>query len=253
LHGWMSFPMHERMIKVGKPVLDFLFPQYCANCLDPCDRNGLCRACQAAVPMALSPLCPVCGLPFHGPGEDHLCFGCLTKRPRFFRARACSTYGNPEDRDAGLAKVLHRFKYAPDVTLAPALGSFLVDRCPFSGCYDLIVPVPLHLERLRWRGFNQALLLAKPLARHLNIRVDPFVLERIRATPPQVGLAKKDRHRNMAGAFAVRKPSAVRERSALLVDDVYTTGATVNECARTLRRAGARQVDVLVLARAVLQ
>jgi len=119
--------------------------------------------------------------------------------------------------------------------------------------HDLLVPVPLHLRRLRWRGFNQALLLTRPLAQRCGARLDPFVLARTRPTSPQVGLDEAARRRNIAGAFAVRDPAVVRRRSVLLIDDVYTTGATVEECARVLRRAGASRVDVLVLARAVLQ
>ncbi len=148
-----------------------------------------------------------------------------------------------------LAAALHRYKYGRDTTLAPALAELLSDHCPLSVNHDVIVPVPLHIRRLRWRGFNQALLLAKPLAKRFGVPLDPFILRRTRATPPQVSLGEADRRRNIAGAFAVRIPGLVRDRSALLVDDVYTTGATVNECARALRRAGARRVDVLVLAR----
>jgi competence protein ComFC len=116
---------------------------------------------------------------------------------------------------------------------------------------ELIVPVPLHPRRLRWRGFNQSVLLAREVGRAYSTAMDPFVLARRRETPPQTQLTEIERRRNMRGAFAVNPNRSVKNKSILLVDDVYTSGATVNECSRALRRAGAKQVYVLTLARAV--
>lgn len=152
-----------------------------------------------------------------------------------------------------ITQLIHRFKYGRDVTLAATLGHILASSVLAPGPHDLVVPVPLHKTRLRQRGFNQAAVLGKWLAGRRGVPLDPFVLLRTRATPTQVGLSEKERSANVAGAFAVRNRDAVRNRSILLVDDVYTTGATVAECAKVLRRAGARRVDVLVLARAVLR
>jgi ComF family protein len=146
---------------------------------------------------------------------------------------------------------LARFKYGRDVTLAAVLSRFLVECPPLSFDHDLIVPTPLHRERLRWRGFNQALPLARAIGRAAARPVDPFVLVRWRATPPQVGLGAADRSRNVRGAFRVAGRERVCGRSVLLVDDVMTTGATAHECARVLRAAGARHVDAVVLARAL--
>jgi len=161
-------------------------------------------------------------------------------------------YRRSTETQSPLAVALHRYKYARDVTFGRWLGELLADRCPLTIDHDVIIPVPLHVERLRWRGFNQALLLARPLARRYRIPVDPFLLRRVRPTPPQVGLSEAERRRNLVGAFAVRDAAALRGRQILLVDDVYTTGATVDACARALRRGGAKRVDVLVLAHAVL-
>ena len=136
------------------------------------------------------------------------------------------------------------------MTLARVLGRFLAAHCPLPIDHDLVVPVPLHLERLRWRGFNQALSLARALVPRGDARLAPMALVRQRATAAQVGLGEADRRHNIRGAFAVSDRARVRGRRVLLVDDVMTTGATADECAGTLRRAGARQVDVLVLARA---
>ncbi|MBI3785882.1 MAG: ComF family protein [Deltaproteobacteria bacterium] len=114
------------------------------------------------------------------------------------------------------------------------------------------MPVPLHDDRLRWRGFNQALLLARRVAGATQVSVAPFLLERTRPTQPQVELDETQRRNNVKNAFRAARPELIRNRQFLLVDDVMTTGATADECARTLRTAGARCVDVLALARVVL-
>jgi ComF family protein len=229
-------------------ALDFLFPPRCPACGERTQRVALCARCSAAIAPARSPLCPSCGESFPGSGPDHHCSRCLARPPHFDRARACALYRS--DRSSPLIDVLHRFKYGRDVTLAPLLGDFLADRCPLPVDHDLLVPVPLDLGRLRWRGFNQAAALARALAARRRRPLHPMALQRCRATPPQVGLGEDDRRRNMAGAFAVRDRTVVHGRAILLIDDVMTTGATVEECAKTLRRAGARRVDVVVLARA---
>jgi ComF family protein len=191
-------------------------------------------------------------MPFAGVALPHPCPICRGRRRRFDRARACALYERGPAHDAGpLARVLHEYKYQRDVTLAPLLAELLIARCPLTIDHDVIIPVPLHRDRLRWRGFNQAQLLARRLGRHHRVAVDPWLLVRARPTPPQVGLDEADRRRNVAGAFALRRGEPITGRRVLLVDDVYTTGATVEECARVLKRAGARAVDVLVLARAM--
>jgi ComF family protein len=127
----------------------------------------------------------------------------------------------------------------------------MAEQCPLQVDHDMVIPVPLDLARLRWRGFNQAAMLARSLAARHRRPWQPMALSRCRSTPPQVGLNVEERRRNVAGAFAMRHGAAVRGRTVLLVDDVMTTGATVNECAKTLRQAGgATRIDVLVLARA---
>jgi ComF family protein len=146
---------------------------------------------------------------------------------------------------------LHRLKYGRDVSLAPALASVLTACAPRRSDHDRVLPVPLHRARLRWRGFNQSLLLAQGFCGGSRGRLDPWTLERRRATPPQVGLGEQDRRRNVRDAFVVVRPDSILGATVLLVDDVMTTGATVDECARVLRRAGARHVDVLVLLRAL--
>jgi len=176
----------------------------------------------------------------------------MRRNQRFGKARACVIYDAKSGKHPFNA-VLHRYKYARDVSLAVPLSRLLTERAPLDpAAYDLIVPVPLHIDRLRWRGFNQAQLLAAPLARRAGVPIDAFVLERVRATQPQVELNNVERRRNVVRAFRVAEPERVRRRRILLVDDVYTTGATAHECAKALMRAGGHSVDVLVLARAIL-
>jgi ComF family protein len=234
---------------LADPLLDLFFPPHCPSCLRRCDVHGFfCPECARQIALLTPPLCLHCGAPF-GSVPDHLCQACLRRPPHFTRARAAAHYRS--DSGDPLAIVIARFKYGPDPTLASVLTEVLNRNLPFAIDHDVLAPVPLHIDRLRWRGFNQAALLARGLARRRGIRCDAKLLQRLRPTPPQVGLGEAERRRNIRGAFAVRSPDAVADRSVLLIDDVYTTGATANECARTLRRRGARRVDVLVVARAI--
>ncbi len=199
-------------------------------------------------------MCTICGVPFASQsGDNHVCIACLRKPPRFGQARACATYDASAAAEHPLKVMLQRYKYNRDVSLAPALARLLSRRLADASGYDLVIPVPLHLTRLRWRGFNQALLLTRYLPPSVRARVDPHVLSRVRATRPQVELDQSERASNVSGAFQVADRSRVRNKRVLLLDDVLTTGATVDECARALRRAGAQCVDVVVLARAVLR
>ena len=242
-------------------ALNLLYPASCFGCGRPTDRPGFCQPCQATIALPQPPLCTICGAPFHtSAGADHPCGRCLSRTPHFGRARACAIYdardtgtSNAATNNAGadpLKAVLQRYKYNRDVGLAPALGALLAHRAPLSAAaYDVIIPVPLHISRLRWRGFNQAQLLAVHFAGPCTI--DPHSLARVRPTRPQVDLHESERRRNVAGAFRVTRPARIDGRRILLVDDVFTTGATVDECSDALLRAGAHSVDVLVLARAV--
>ena len=199
--------------------------------------------------MISSPLCPVCGVPFLTPGGiDHPCGPCILSPPRYGAARAALSF------DGVTRDLIHRFKYDRKVHLARPLtlltGEFLT---PFvtSSAPELLLPVPLHRRRLRERGFNQAVLLGRPLAQFWGI---PFVvdnLRRTRWTQPQVTLSAAQRELNVRGAFALADPAAVRGRRILLIDDVYTTGSTVEECSKVLRKGGAAEVYVITVARAV--
>lgn len=233
-------------------LLDTVFPPRCPGCGGE-GADWFCGDCLAGTPMPVAPLCETCGLPLPPASPAERCRACLDHPPAFGRARACASYHAHDGGSAPLRAALHRYKYAHDLSEAGPLARLLMERCPFDvAAYDLLVPVPLHLSRLRWRGFNQAQLLARPLARRARRPLDPFALERRRATQAQVRLDLEGRRSNVRGAFAVVHPRRVENRRILLVDDVYTSGATADACARALRGARAAAVDVLALAHAVV-
>jgi ComF family protein len=183
---------------------------------------------------------------------DHeRCARCVAAPPRFRRARSIARYRPSAESDpASLPALIRRHKYGLDQTVAPALAEYLGRDLPIArDDLDLVVPVPLHRSRLWWRGFNQAALLAAEVGRRLALPLDTQVLVRTRATNPQTYRHHDERLRNVRRAFAAPKPDRIAGKAILLVDDVMTTGATVEECARTLLEAGARAVDVFTLAR----
>jgi ComF family protein len=146
--------------------------------------------------------------------------------------------------------MIRRHKYGPDQAIGRALAECLRELLPLiDDQYDVVVPVPLHRRRLRWRGFNQAALLAAEVAQRLDCRLDTTSLVRVVATAPQTANDLESRRRNVRRAFTVKRSDRIANLRVLLVDDVMTTGATANECARTLRAAGAHSVDVFTLAR----
>jgi ComF family protein len=198
-------------------------------------------------------MCLCCGVPFFTPaGPDHLCRRCLARPPSFRQARSWAYYQSGEVSPQPLSEAIQRFKYHRSLSTGKALAALGAMHFPLeSQYYDLIVPVPLHPERLRWRGFNQSLILSRAIGSAQKIEVDPFLLERTRPTVPQTQLSESERRANVSGAFAVLAPERLKRKRVLLVDDVYTSGATAEECARALCRAGAQVVDVFTLARAV--
>ncbi len=153
-----------------------------------------------------------------------------------------------------VSEAIQQFKYQRRLSVGKMLAEIgaktysLVDQQ-----YDLIIPVPLHRDRLRWRGFNQALILAQAIGQKTQVQVNPFLLTRARPTNPQTQLSEDERRKNVRGAFTVTTPEQLADKTVLLIDDVYTSGATTEECARELLRNGATVVDVFTLARAVLR
>lgn len=165
-------------------------------------------------------------------------------------SRALGYYEGP------LREAIHRWKYQGKIYITPLFGEWMAKRFPDhwrTDLFDLVIPVPLHPQRLRERGFNQALLLAKEVSRRLGIPYRKQVLEKRRPTVPQVSLSGTEREKGVRGTFFLKNEEEVKEKGILLVDDVYTTGATVNECAKVLLAGGAKRVDVFTLVHAVLR
>jgi ComF family protein len=214
----------------------------------------ICDICIGRIERVSEPICQLCGVSLQAAdhGGSEWCRACTELPPHFGRARAIARYrpGISEDGEV-VPSIIRRHKYGRDQSLYLALAQCLGDRLPVNGKdYDLVVPVPLHPRRLRWRGFNQAALLGSVVAQKTGCKLDVASLARTRDTPPQTWQENAQRRQNVRGAFAVTRPHRIVNRSLLLVDDVMTTGATLDECARTLLAAGARKVDVFTLARA---
>lgn len=224
-------------------LLSLLYPPRCPSCGRPLRsprRPELCRGCRSG----LAPIdegCPCCG----EPGSAELCRRCTVARPAFGRARACFVYRE----DDLSSRLLLRWKYGRDQVVGKALATLLAEhRSTHEECYDVVVPVPLHPSRLARRGFNQAAVLARAIARRPE-RVAVDALRRDVATTAQAALGRAARQANVRDAFVARRRTRLTGRSVLLVDDVLTTGATAHACVVALLDAGATRVDVWTLAR----
>jgi ComF family protein len=216
-----------------------LLPGSCLLCAADNATSLLCPACTADLPQLPAALCPQCG------DETTLgerCGACLKNPPAFARTIALFRYEFPVDR------LIQALKYGHQLSLATWLGRRLGERLAAAD-YDLLLPLPLHPSRLRTRGFNQSLEIARVTSRVLGIPMNPTILTRIRATPPQAELPLKERCRNVRGAFECA--SDLEGKRILLIDDVMTTGSTLREAARILKLHGAGQITVAVAARAL--
>lgn len=244
------FPQITRMIR---RLVNLVLPVECFACQRVLTDDPVpffCRACWDDVKALADPLCPRCGHPFASTATltyapRHVCAACRLRPPAYTRAWALYAYEPP------LQDAIRLFKYHAKVSLAGHLGAMMEARAETLPPIDLIMPVPLHNTRLRERGFNQALLLADRLNRRLRVPLSYDNLIRLRQTQSQTELSRKARLNNLRKAFALVRPERVIGRRILLVDDVLTTGTTVNECAKILRKAGSAEVYALALARTV--
>ena len=234
----------------GRALQDLLLPPRCPVCHELVTDSGqlhICADCLAALPKVSSPVCSICGIPFNGTGTDHPCSRCLQTPPPFVAARAALRY------EGACRDLIHRFKYDFKSHLRRPLGlltaELLADFATLQQP-DLLVPVPLHVSRLRHRGFNQAVLLGEVLSCQWQVPLLRQGLKRIRPTTPQIELTLEQRSHNLHNAFSVTDGSAIRDRRIMLVDDVFTTGSTLAASALALRQAGCYSVSAVTVAHA---
>jgi ComF family protein len=236
-------------------VVTLLFPSDCRLCAVPLSTSSplpVCPECLDSIDPIAGDRCQLCGERLFSGLTQRLCGECLSERPPFGKASAYGSY------DAGLRELIHLLKYDRVRPAAEVLGRMLAEAVldlavEFGAEPPLVVPVPLHSSKLRDRGFNQSELIARAAIRHkpagLDLRLAPALLVRKRPTESQTGFTRQQRVQNLRGAFAAGDTNTISGRDILLVDDVFTTGTTVSECARVLRRAGAGNVWVATVAR----
>lgn len=231
-------------------ILNLFFPPQCLICDSILPKHGtLCTDCWNDVPFISAPICACCGLPLEfAVDANTLCGECLREHPPYSRARAAFVY-NEHSRT-----IIMKLKYQDDAYLAPVLARWMAGAgAELIAASDVIIPVPLFYWRMVRRRYNQSSLLAKALNTHTKLPLHQPALKRIRATKQQTGLTRAQRLKNVSGAFIVppQYKQDIAGKSVLLIDDVMTTGATLDACTKTLIKAGAGQVNVLTLARRV--
>jgi ComF family protein len=228
-------------------MLDLALPPLCAACREPVEGRGLCPACWSKLSFITRPFCERLGTPFvYDPGPGILSMEAIADPPAYHRARAAVRF------DEISRALVHALKYSDRLDLAPMMGRWLSQAGrELLAEADALVPVPLHWRRLWARRFNQSAMLAAAVSNQTGLPIATGALKRVKPTAQQVGLSRTERAANVQGAFRVPKDgkAAVTGRRLVLVDDVLTSGATVDGCARALLRAGAASVDVLVFAR----
>lgn len=243
------------VLKAGRSLidtfLDLLYPPLCRHCkikLERHDGRNFCQQCWNSIQLIAEPTCPICGYPLENyPAKVQKCYQCPPDKVHYDRAASVTRY------DEVMREAIHWFKYRYKKGLKESLSDFMLQGLEDyyrPEHFDAVVPVPLHRRRQKQREFNQAHLLSAPVAEKLQVPLEHAALARIRYTRPQSQLKALHKAANIAGAFKVRREEAVRDKCLLLIDDLYTTGSTVNECARVLKESGAKRVCVLTLARA---
>ena len=241
-------------------MLDILFPNNCPSCKTiPVEREYLCTTCFSDIKFIDNwSYCGKCGIPFGffsedtadvellEESEDNLCSKCLKDTYTFDRARSIAIY------DGRIRDLIIGLKYESKLSFSNTILDILTDNFPCDlDDFDSLVPVPLHINRLRHREYNQSVVIAKGLAKHFSVNCDVFGLKRIRDTRAQIDFKNEDeRRRNVKGAFSVTDQDRFKGKSVLLIDDVFTSGSTTDECSKILLKSGAYRVQVLTLARA---
>jgi ComF family protein len=232
------------------PVLDFALPPRCPGCgAVTADPHRFCLGCWSSLTFLGEPCCSRCALPFdygEGGGEEVLCGGCLTEPPSYDRLRAAVAYGEIS------RKVALKLKYGGRPGVAETIARLMQRHLdPAEGA--ILAPVPLHRWRIWRRGYNQSALIASALAARSGLEARLDIVQRVKATPPLRSMGPRERREAVRGAFRIHpaRKAGLKGKAVVLVDDVYTSGATANACARVLKRAGAAQVNILCWARVV--
>ena len=241
--------VHGAWSNAARFALDIALPTLCVSCREPVDGEGVCASCWAKLSFIAPPFCPRLGIPFvYDPGPELLSMEAIANPPAYQRARAAVRY------DDVARTLVHALKYQDRTDLAPAMGRWMARAGNelLDGA-DVLVPVPLHWRRGWSRRYNQSGALARVISRQSGVKLATEALRRIRPTQQQIGLSRPQRAANVQGAFKVAPERSVdiAGRRVILIDDVLTSGATTDACARALLRAKAAQVDVLVFARVV--
>lgn len=235
------------MIKILQRLFDFILPKRCLLCgkIMPYS-NSLCTECFDKIKFISVPYCQHCGKSLVGENIDGLfCSQCLSKKDPFRLCRSAIIYDNDSK------KLLLDFKFADHIENKKILSQWLyiAGKDIFKEGADAIIPVPLHYSRLFQRKYNQSAILAAELSKIVNLPVYYKVLKKAKSTLPQVQCNAKQRHKNVRGVFKVTHADGIKNKRIILIDDVYTTGSTMRECAKALKKAGAKSVDVLTIAR----
>lgn len=254
----IKFTLHQAIFKLFRKrisefgrykeaALDILYPKdgvcaVCGNKLDKSADMGVCAWCNDLLPLIKSPFCEKCGKPKMT--ENEVCAECDDVYNHFEQAMSVFEY------TASVQRLIYRFKYKGEQYLSHVLGGFLAKRLKEQKDWDYsaLIAVPLHRKRRRERGFNQSELLASEIALRLDVPVLSDALSRTKETSVQAGLKRQERFANLSHAFSVNRKSGIRGKRIVLVDDIFTTGSTVNECSRVLLEAGAEKVYVLTVA-----
>ena len=240
---------HGAWKHTARLALDIALPTLCVACREPVNGDGVCATCWAKLSFIAPPFCPRLGIPFvYDPGPGMLSMEAIADPPAYTRARAAVRY------DDVARTLVHALKYQDRTDLAPAMGRWMARAGrELLADADVLVPVPLHWKRGWSRRYNQSGALARVIERQTGVKLSSEALRRVRPTQQQIGLSRKERASNVQGAFKVAadRQSLIHGRRVVLIDDVLTSGATVDACARALLRAKAASVDVLVFARVV--
>jgi ComF family protein len=251
LSGTAAAPRLKRAVNGARAILtaalDLALPRLCAACRAPVEGQGLCPACWSKLSFISRPYCERLGIPFvFDPGPGILSLEAIADPPAYHRARAAVRF------DEISRALVHALKYGDRLDLAPMMGRWLSHAGrEILGEADALIPVPLHWRRNWARRFNQSAMLAAAVSATSGVPIAAGALKRVKPTAQQVGLSRAERAANVQGAFRVtpQGKAAIVGRRLVVVDDVLTSGATVEGCARALLRAGAANVDVLVFAR----